>query len=151
MLFSRAARLPPRVVNGCGHGQEFVPWPEEGGQWMLVPVVEAVANPFTEDLVLREASRLLRGPYRGKFLCFSCLGSFIRKTLATARTEDQIERALLAVSNGCARTQAVIHLRRVRQRFTMSRCPMSGAPFWERDSDDLDHSRPWPLSTGVVR
>ena len=108
MLFSRAALLPPRVVNGCGHGQEFVPWPEEGGQWMLVPVVEAVANPFTEDLVRREASRLLRGPYRGKFLCFSCLGSFIRKTLATARTEDQIERALLAVSKSPG---ALVHKR----------------------------------------
>jgi hypothetical protein len=27
------------VVNYCGHGQEFIPWPEPGGLWVLVPVV----------------------------------------------------------------------------------------------------------------
>ena len=32
------------VVNWCGHGQEFVPWPDADGYWTLVPVVEAVAN-----------------------------------------------------------------------------------------------------------
>lgn len=115
---------------------------------MLVPVVEAVANPFTEDLVRREASRLLRGPYRGKFVCFTCLGSFIRKTLATARTEDQIERALLAVSKPPG---ALVHKRSFICDECGSAVPMSGAPFWERDSADLGHSRPWPLSTGVVR
>jgi hypothetical protein len=30
------------VVNWCGHGQEFVPWPEKDGYWVLVPVVETV-------------------------------------------------------------------------------------------------------------
>ena len=32
------------VVNWCGHGQEFVPWPETDGYWVLVPVVEALAQ-----------------------------------------------------------------------------------------------------------
>jgi hypothetical protein len=32
------------IVNWCGHGQEFVPWPEADGYWTLVPVVEAVAR-----------------------------------------------------------------------------------------------------------
>jgi len=36
------------VVNWCGHGQEFVPWPDEDGYWTLLPVVEAVANRLTE-------------------------------------------------------------------------------------------------------
>jgi hypothetical protein len=31
-------------VNWCGHGQEFVPWPEKDGYWLLVPVVEVVAK-----------------------------------------------------------------------------------------------------------
>ena len=35
---------PMLVVNWCGHGQEFVPWPEKDGYWVLVPVVEAVAT-----------------------------------------------------------------------------------------------------------
>ena len=35
---------PMVVVNWCGHGQEFVPWPEKDGYWVLVPVVEAVAT-----------------------------------------------------------------------------------------------------------
>ena len=65
-------------------------------------------NPLTEELVRREASRLLRGPYRGKFLCFSCLGSFIRKTFGTTHTKGQIERALLAVSKSPG---ALVHKR----------------------------------------
>jgi len=35
---------PMVVVNWCGHGQEFVPWPEADRYWVLVPVVEAVAK-----------------------------------------------------------------------------------------------------------
>ena len=35
---------PIVVVNWCGHGQEFVPWPDKDGYWALVPVVEAVAT-----------------------------------------------------------------------------------------------------------
>jgi hypothetical protein len=31
---------PMVVVNWCGHGQEFVPWPEKDGYWVLVPVIE---------------------------------------------------------------------------------------------------------------
>jgi hypothetical protein len=34
---------PMVVVNWCGHGQEFVPWPEEDGYWVLVPIVGKVA------------------------------------------------------------------------------------------------------------
>jgi hypothetical protein len=32
------------VVNWCGHGQEFVPWPEKDGYWVLVPVDETIAT-----------------------------------------------------------------------------------------------------------
>jgi hypothetical protein len=35
----------------CGHGQEFVPWPDKDGYWMLVPVVESVANQLRSDEV----------------------------------------------------------------------------------------------------
>jgi hypothetical protein len=28
-----------QIVNLCGHGQQFIPWPEAYGYWMLVPVV----------------------------------------------------------------------------------------------------------------
>jgi hypothetical protein len=82
-------------------------------------------NPFTEDLVRREASRLLRGPYRGKFLCFSCLGSFIRDALGTGRTKGQIERALLAISKSPG---ALVH----KRSFVCDQCgndlPCFGAP-----------------------
>jgi len=27
-------------TNWCGHGQEFIPVPEAGGYWLLVPVLE---------------------------------------------------------------------------------------------------------------
>jgi len=29
---------PMLVVNWCGHGQQFIPWPEADGYWTLVPV-----------------------------------------------------------------------------------------------------------------
>jgi hypothetical protein len=29
---------PMLVVNWCGHGEEFIPWPEADGYWVLVPV-----------------------------------------------------------------------------------------------------------------
>ncbi len=28
-----------KIVNWCGHSQEFVAWPEADGYWMLVPVM----------------------------------------------------------------------------------------------------------------
>jgi hypothetical protein len=31
---------PMVVINWCGHGQEFVPWPDNDGYWTLVPVLE---------------------------------------------------------------------------------------------------------------
>lgn len=30
-----------KIVNWCGHGNEYVPWPEADGYWLLVPVWEA--------------------------------------------------------------------------------------------------------------
>jgi len=27
-----------QIVNWCGHPQEFVPWPKQGGCWRLVPI-----------------------------------------------------------------------------------------------------------------
>ena len=44
------------VVNWCGHGQEFVPWPEKDGCWVLVPVVEAVANRLRADEASEDSS-----------------------------------------------------------------------------------------------
>ncbi len=32
-----------RIVNWCGHSQEFVAWPEADGYWTLVPVLGKVA------------------------------------------------------------------------------------------------------------
>jgi len=46
--WTRRPAQPMVVVNWCGHGQEFVPWPDEDGYWTLLPVVEAVANRLTE-------------------------------------------------------------------------------------------------------
>jgi hypothetical protein len=31
------------IVNWCGHGQQFVPWPEKDGYWTLVPVIGEAA------------------------------------------------------------------------------------------------------------
>jgi hypothetical protein len=31
------------IVNSCGHGQEFIPWPEAHDYWVLVPVWELKA------------------------------------------------------------------------------------------------------------
>lgn len=31
------------VVNYCGHGQEFIPWPEADDYWTLVPVLGEAA------------------------------------------------------------------------------------------------------------
>ena len=31
---------PMLVVNYCGHGQQFIPWPEADGYWVLVPVLD---------------------------------------------------------------------------------------------------------------
>jgi hypothetical protein len=30
---------PMLIVNWCGHGQEFIPWPEKDGLWVLVPIL----------------------------------------------------------------------------------------------------------------
>jgi len=82
-------------------------------------------NPLTEDLVRREVSRLLRGPYRGRFLCVSCVVSLVRDAVGTARTKGQIERALLGVSKSPG---ALIH----KQSFIFDHCgnalPCLGAP-----------------------
>ena len=44
LMWTGWSRTPMMVVNWCGHGQEFVPWPDADGYWTLVPVVEAVAR-----------------------------------------------------------------------------------------------------------
>jgi hypothetical protein len=33
-----------KIVNWCGHSQDFVAWPEADGYWRLVPVPEEVAR-----------------------------------------------------------------------------------------------------------
>lgn len=35
---------PILVVNWCGHGQQFIPWPEADGHWTLVPVWEGATS-----------------------------------------------------------------------------------------------------------
>jgi hypothetical protein len=32
-----------KIVNWCGHSQDFIPWPEADGYWVLVPVVSEAA------------------------------------------------------------------------------------------------------------
>jgi len=34
---------PMLVVNYCGHGQQFFPWPEPDGLWVLVPIIGEAA------------------------------------------------------------------------------------------------------------
>jgi len=34
---------PMLIVNYCGHGQEFIPWPEADDYWTLVPVLDSSA------------------------------------------------------------------------------------------------------------
>jgi hypothetical protein len=33
-----------KIVNWCGHSQEFVAWPEADGDWRLVPVLETATE-----------------------------------------------------------------------------------------------------------
>jgi hypothetical protein len=33
-----------KIVNWCGHSQDFVAWPEADGYWRLMPVVDAVVH-----------------------------------------------------------------------------------------------------------
>jgi hypothetical protein len=40
-----------KIVNWCGHSQEYVPWPEPGGWWRLVPVWDSEDRP--ENLLER--------------------------------------------------------------------------------------------------
>ncbi len=47
-----------------------------------------------EDLVRREAARLLRTEYRGAFLCHTCLRKLIRQSFHASFTQTQVERAL---------------------------------------------------------
>ncbi len=47
-----------------------------------------------EDLVRREAGRLLRVEYKGQFLCHTCLRKLIRQSFGQSYTKSQIERAL---------------------------------------------------------
>lgn len=35
---------PMLVVNWCGHGEQFIPWPEGEGYWTLVPVWDHAAQ-----------------------------------------------------------------------------------------------------------
>ncbi len=40
MMISSQRRQVFQIVNWCGHGQEFVAWPEADGYWPLVPVLD---------------------------------------------------------------------------------------------------------------
>jgi hypothetical protein len=51
-----------------------------------------------EDFIRREVGNLLRGDYRGKFICASCLLKLAIERLGTAlHTRGQIDRALDAI------------------------------------------------------
>src|SRR5229473_2921042 len=59
---------------------------------------EEVSMSFTaEDVIRPEVGFLLRGDYRGKFLCSRCLVKLIRERLGTNLSTSKIERALDAV------------------------------------------------------
>ncbi len=59
---------------------------------------EEVSMSFTtEDIIRPEVGFLLRGDYRGKFLCSPCLVTLIRERLGTNLSTSKIERALDAV------------------------------------------------------
>jgi len=51
----------------------------------------------TEDIIRPEVGFLLRGDYRGKFVCSRCLIKLIRERLGTNFSTSKIERALGAV------------------------------------------------------
>jgi hypothetical protein len=57
---------------------------------------EEVSMSFTsEDIIRPEVGFLLRGDYRGKFLCLPCLVTLIRERLGTNLSTSKIERAAL--------------------------------------------------------
>ncbi len=58
----------------------------------------------TEDIIRPEVGFLLRGDYRGKFLCLPCLVKLIRERLGTNLSTSKIERALDAVFKSPARS-----------------------------------------------
>ena len=59
---------------------------------------EEVSMSFTaEDVIRPEVGFLLRGDYRGKFLCSRCFVTLIRERLGTNLRTSKIERALNAV------------------------------------------------------
>ncbi len=49
------------------------------------------------DFVRREVGRLLRGDYRSRFLCASCLTRLVRDSLSPTYTKGQIERGVHTV------------------------------------------------------
>ena len=59
---------------------------------------EEVSMSFTaEDVIRPEVGFLLRGDYRGKFLCSRCFVTLVRERLGTNFSTSKIERALEAV------------------------------------------------------
>jgi len=59
---------------------------------------EEVSMSFTaEDVIRPEVGFLLRGDYRGQFLCSRCFVTLIRERLGTNLSTSKIERALNAV------------------------------------------------------
>jgi hypothetical protein len=51
----------------------------------------------TDDVIRPEVGFILRGDYRGKFLCSPCLVRLIRERMGTNLSTAKIERALDAV------------------------------------------------------
>jgi len=59
---------------------------------------QEVSMSFTaEDVIRPEVGFLLRGDYRGKFLCSRCFVTLVRERLGTNFSTSKIERALEAV------------------------------------------------------
>jgi hypothetical protein len=58
--------------------------------------------PRIEDVVRRKVGKLLRVDYRGRIICFPCLGTLVRGAFGITYTKGQIDRALhgLAKSPG---------------------------------------------------
>ena len=72
-------------------------WPTSGVPQNPAAWITTVARRKIVDFVRREVGRLLRGDYRSRFLCASCLTRLVRASLSPTYTKGQIERGVHTV------------------------------------------------------
>src|SRR5258705_13522868 len=80
---------PKMVVDWCGHGQEFVPWRDADGYWVLVPVVEAVKKAPTIASRVRDRREANRLPWSTSRII---AGGTARTTHSTASVRRRLVR-----------------------------------------------------------